>query len=721
MIRAAHASGDIIRKTGKSAATLQLFAVALLVVLAWLFWEISNRYTALHDGVRENALWSVYQLDRETRKFVEELDRVTLGSDYGDASLKALSMRFDILYSRMTTLDQGRFEQYFVSDSKIVSYLQPLRAAILEDATLFDEIASGAHVPPERLRALRAKVSTMAANAEQLLTYTNNALSSVRADDRDEILPLERESMALIAMLILCVAFLIFTLRRQLSNVRAAGLSLETMAEKINAALQGAEAGNRAKSQFMATMGHEIRTPLNAILGMVELLELARLPEAAVAQVKAIRRSGHALLDIINEILDFSKIEHGRLELEYRTVELAALFRNTLEIMKGRAAESGNALALDMPPSLSDRWVRTDPTRLRQVVLNLLSNALKFTTKGNVTLRIREMDTGQKLRIEVCDNGIGIDQSGIEKLFQPFTQVDASITRKYGGTGLGLTICREIVSKLGGSISVESVVGRGSTFWFEVPFEAVEPETPATACLVEPLRILPCMRVLVVEDNAMNQQVILKFLDHLGQDTTLAENGEIAVAKASSAEFDLILMDMQMPVMDGIEATRQIRAKGGYGIAVPIVAMTANASEEDRRLCLEAGMTDFRIKPISLSQLHEVLSAAAGRSVRRMVTSVSEERRAELVAILGEDAFSALLGSFFADATQLIKDAREALAAHDKVALDRTLHSLKGAAANLGLPSVAARSQDLREGHATGETISTLGQMIDDARQEFAA
>nr|WP_289851985.1 ATP-binding protein [Rhizobium sp. SSA_523] len=517
----------------------------------------------------------------------------------------------------------------------------------------------------------------------------------------------------------------------------------------MTASCQAAEAGNRAKSQFMATMGHEIRTPLNAILGTVELLELTRLSPEAALRIRTIRRSGEALLDIINEILDYAKIEHGKLELEQRPVDLLMLAETSVEMMRGRATEAGTGILVDLPSEWRARHILSDPTRLRQVILNLMSNAVKFTSQGTVTLRLRQFrgPTALWLRVEVEDTGIGIDEEGKAKLFRPFSQVDASINRKYGGTGLGLTICKEIIDRFGGRVGVDSRLGKGSTFWFELPVEATAPPVLAPA---QPqageLASLRAMTILVAEDNKVNQQVILGYLQHLGQKVVLAEHGEIALREACAHRFDLILMDMQMPVMDGIESTRRIRASGGLSADTPIIALTANASEEDRQLCLDVGMAGFQAKPLSIATLHRLLletqrqipqsqmgaQAQADRPAALPPSDTSEQspagltptleaRRQEIASILGEEAFDELMQSFFDDAVELLTKLRQSLNEGRSDHIDHLLHNLKGVADNVGLSDVAEASQALRQTEPTSEDLDRIADRLNAVKQMLAA
>jgi signal transduction histidine kinase/HAMP domain-containing protein/ActR/RegA family two-component response regulator len=381
-------------------------------------------------------------------------------------------------------------------------------------------------------------------------------------------------------------------------------------------ASEAAQAANRAKSAFLANMSHEIRTPLNAIIG---LSYLARRDSADPRQIDRMNKVGDAaqhLLSVVNQVLDLSKIEAGKLTLEITDFSLAELLRGVHDMVAPRAAEKGLAFELDLPAVLSVMRVRGDRQRVAEILLNFAGNAVKFTDSGGIRLGVDRLDEGPcgvKLRFEVQDSGIGFDDDTLPRLFREFEQADTSTTRRYGGTGLGLAISRRLAELMQGEVGASSTPGSGSLFWFEItlPVAADTPTPAQRGPSGGPPPHYHGERILLVEDNAVNQEVATAMLRSLGLQVDVAGNGQQALAMASGTGYALILMDIQMPVMDGLDATRALRQRGWRG---PIVAMTANAFAEERTRCLEAGMDDHLPKPVVAAQLYATLARWVGVS-----------------------------------------------------------------------------------------------------------
>jgi len=481
-----------------------------------------------------------------------------------------------------------------------------------------------------------------------------------------------------------------------------------------------AEQSERAEQQFLANMSHEIRTPMNAVMGMTNLLLQKNPREDQLLYLHSIRQSSEALLVILNDILDISKIQAGKLELEYTNLSVADILERVRTTLQFRAEEKGLALELDYDPNIPSALVG-DPVRLQQVLLNLAGNAVKFTEKGGVRLcanLLERRDDRCRLRFAVRDTGIGMTPEQLAVVFESFRQASGDTTRKYGGTGLGLSISKQLVEKFGGTLEAESRPGEGSVFRFDIVLEIgarqdAEPETPAVADAAETLRGL---RILVAEDNAFNRIVAVETLEMLIPDVVVrtAENGREALEQVRSGQFDAVLMDVAMPVMDGIEATRAIRSLPAPLNAVPVIAFTASVTQKEVRRCLQSGMNACVPKPFRDEQLIAALLAVRSGVSATPAVSVEAEtaeppsRSSAQLAFLEKlaggkpERIRKYIGLYLESVNGAMPRIEAALAVGDLEELRRVVHTVKPQFRMLGMEDVAQLAQHI-ENQAKGE------------------
>lgn len=589
----------------QSMAASQRFLLGVLGVLLLAFVSIGTvqyrQFQDLHRSTsqgEDNVMWSYFQLYNEALRFQSSLTH--------DPAPKQ-QLRYDILVSRMDLVLESK-DRNLLQHTTI--YQQSSKAMLHFMAHADRWLGQGEVEPlnPAARTALLQALAQLLPLLHQLTLEVNNQVTRFDVERRDNV----REQIittTLIATLQFALLFaLALLIWRQMGVSFLQHKLLQQLNEKLIRATREAEAGTRAKSSFLANMSHEIRTPMNGILGMLSLLADREMDPRERDYLETARESANHLLGLLNDILDISKLEEGKIELQLAPHHLPQLLEDIRALLQRSCDEKGICLTLTIAEDTPE-WLMIDPLRVRQILFNLLSNAIKFTHRGEVNIRIdsHELELNRhSIRIEIQDSGIGMSHYQISNLFQRFSQADVSITRQYGGSGLGLEISRNLARLMGGDITVSSKEGAGSTFTCIWPAQAT---TPSIVCLYSKPTEQARYRILLVDDNATNRKVIGAMLDSAGHQVTLAVQGEEALAILANNEFDLVLMDVQMPVMDGLAATTHIRNANTGWANIPIIALTADAMPESKQNYLSHGMNGYITKPIKketlLSEIHK--------------------------------------------------------------------------------------------------------------------
>jgi signal transduction histidine kinase/DNA-binding NarL/FixJ family response regulator/HPt (histidine-containing phosphotransfer) domain-containing protein len=719
---------------------LGLIGFGLLIALLAVALVQARQYSLVTQALKSGddyAVLTIYQAEIEYLRLREAWQRATQAG--GDrAAAEGLKLRYDVWVSRVSLLEADRPRRLIADVPEHVGALQSaLQFIALADRALGakPEIEATPAFLADRWPALEA----LGAPFHALSLGTAHRVAEQMQARNEAVRAQNRLGLSLtVFMSVLTLAFAFIALR-QLRQLRQRRVVLEELAANLGQARREAESASQAKSAFLANISHEIRTPFHGLMGMLSLLRETGLTPKQIDYLRTATESADHLLAILNDILDMSQLESGRLTLNPAAVDLRSLLRDVEALMRPQASLKSLALHIDIDPGVPER-VMADATRLKQILFNLLSNAIKFSDQGVVLLHLRQRPAAgsePELEFAVVDTGIGMDEATMARLFTRFTQGDNSRSRRHAGTGLGLEISRNLARLMHGDITVSSKPGEGSRFVLRVPLQAVADALhgPAAAPHATPATAR-ALRVLVAEDHPVNRQYLAALLDNLGHRAHFCANGQEAVQAARDGSFDLVLMDLHMPLLDGVDATRDIRAlPDAARSTVPIVAMTADGFAETRERCLVAGMNDFLTKPVSPQKLATLLRQLFGSGAEPTASERDQPPRpgrpppaagqaplldeAAIESALGampRERFGAMVASFLDQGPQTVQHLRAAVRDAQPLELRVNAHAAKGAALNLGLAALAHTAQALQEGaaHLPAHEIARLVQTYED-------
>ena len=770
-------------KVGRLMSLMLLLLTAIFGGIGWLQTQSLALLNANVVYQGDNIVWSFFQLETESLRLGRALREVADRNE--PQTFDLLRERYEIFVSRISLVEPSRTREVMPELEAHRQVIGRLRALVARmDPVLGPDAPTP--VDPARVRDLIPEFDAVGQSVRELSLLANQAVAEGITRRNEAVRDQNRIGIGLTVFQCLLIGVFAYVVVRQVRALEQRRSELEQLARHLQSARAEAEQASRAKSAFLANMSHELRTPFNGLLGMMSLLDRSPLTVQQRDYLGVARQSGEHLLTILNDVLDFSKMESGRMELVARPTDLRQAIDEVQSLMAPQARDKGLQFEVELAADLHP-VVQADAKRVKQILFNLLGNAIKFTDAGKVRMQVDRCHTAQGLaatRFVVSDTGIGMGEETRARLFQRFSQGDDSISRRFGGTGLGLEISRTLAEMMDGEITVASQVGRGSAFTVVLPL----PELPVGA-LVASAGVLPggvapvspsaelsdgqrvsvnpaamggSLRVLVTDDHPVNRKFMQVLLERLGHRVLLAAHGEEAVAAVREQPLDLVLMDLHMPVMDGLAAARTIRSLPPPQSQVRIVALTADAFAESRDRVRQAGMDDFLAKPVQLHDVEEMLRrhfgarAVGGMAAVAVVTTgagtthppgtseaaagpVKPERRrsvrirpgeaaqaldlaliADTCSALTARSYGALLAGFMADESASLAELLAVLEQPGAEATERAkaAHRLKGAASSLGLKALADSAHEIEE-HAVSLTDQTATLAAQRLRGQF--